>query len=382
MVKELAILFLLNLTMVIFIILVFFLVSSTGIMLVNSDLVGQRVLLAVMESFIALIAMAGTWVMVPYVIHRFTVLLNRYESIDPIGDRVKAGGNIQWLDWFFTRRKVILAGLVIFVFFLFGFMEFYAGQLDQTRPVYVTAHRGDMIDAPENTMAALESAISKGADFAELDVQMLEDGSLILMHDDNFQRTTDVNLDVAEATLEDIENLNAGAAVDWPGFEPVPMLEDVLEASKGKIRLNLELKPDDNQEEMAEAVVAAVEAAGMSRDVVFTSVDESVLHEVETINPQFRTGLIVVLTLGNLEEIPVDFFSVEIGRVNEARVERIHAAGKEVHVWTVNEESDMNEVLDLGVDGLITDDVDLANAVLREREIFRLEQITDQGGGQ
>jgi glycerophosphoryl diester phosphodiesterase len=374
MLKDLAILVALNGILILLIIGVFFAVSASAIFLVNFGVAGERFFLSVFESFIALIALGGTWVMVPYGIHRLTVLLNRFESIEPIAERVKVGGNIQWIDWFFTRKKIIAAVLVVFVFFLVGFMQFYAAQLDQVRPVYVTAHRGDVLDAPENTIAAVESAIQKGADYAELDVQMLADGNLILMHDSNFLRTTDVDLPVAEASYEEVILLNAAASMDWPEKEAVPFLDEVLETAKGRIRLNLELKTADNQAEMAVRAIQAIEAAGMEREVVITSLDESVLQEVERIKPRLRTGLIVVLTMGEVEKIPVDFFNMEISRINEDRVKKIHLAGKEVHVWTVNTEEEMQEVLNMGVDGLITDQVGVAKQVLKERAMLKIGQ--------
>lgn len=374
MAKELAILFALNASLLLFLILAFVAVSALAITMLNAGVSGQRFFLALFESLIALIALAGTWVLIPYAVHRLTVLLNRFEKIEPIAERVKTGGNIQWIDWFFTRKKVILAVLMVFVFLLVGLMEVYTQQLDQIRPVSITAHRGDMIDAPENTIAAIESAVSKGADYAEVDVQMTQDGSLILMHDSNCLRTTDVDLEVAEATREELAGLNAAAMMDWPQKEAVPFLEDVLEVARGRIRLNLELKAAGNQEEMARAVVETIETARMGKEVVVTSLNQSVLAEVEKLKPELRTGLIVILTLGDLEKIPVDFYSMELSRVNEYRVQKIHDAGKEVHVWTVNSEDDMDSVLSLGVDGLITDQVELVKQILNEREMLRIGQ--------
>ena len=168
--------------------------------------------------------------------------------------------------------------------------------------------------------------------------------------------------------------MNAAASMDWPEKEAVPFLDEVLETAKGRIRLNLELKTADNQAEMAVRAIQAIEAAGMEREVVITSLDESVLQEVEIIKPQLRTGLIVVLTMGEVEKIPVDFFNMEISRINEDRVKKIHLAGKEVHVWTVNTEEEMQEVLNMGVDGLITDQVGVAKRVLKERAMLKIGQ--------
>lgn len=373
MAKELAILAALNGLLLLLLILLFLAISALAIAMLNAGVAGQRFFLILFESLIALLALAGTWVLGPYAIHRMTVLLNRFETIDPISERVKIGGNIQWIDWFFTRKKVILAVFMIFIFLLVGLMEVYTQQLDQIRPVMITAHRGDMIDAPENTLAAIESAIAKGADYAELDVQMTGDGSLILMHDSSFLRTAGIDLDVKDASRQDVRRANAAAGMEGYKNEPVPFLEEALEAARGRIRLNLELKVSDNEEALAKGVVEAVEAAKMDSEIIVTSLDQSVLAEVEIYKPELRTGLIVILTLGDIEKIPVDFYSMEYSRVNEYRVQKIHDAGKEVHVWTVNTEEEMDRALDLGVDGLITDQVGLAMQVLDERKQLRLQ---------
>ena len=122
MAKELAILFALNASLLLFLILAFVAVSALAITMLNAGVSGQRFFLALFESLIALIALAGTWVLVPYAVHRLTVLLNRFEKIEPIAERVKTGGNIQWIDWFFTRKKVILAVLMVFCF-SFGWFD-------------------------------------------------------------------------------------------------------------------------------------------------------------------------------------------------------------------------------------------------------------------
>ena len=109
-------------------------------------------------------------------------------------------------------------------------------------------------------MAALEQAITDKADIAEIDVQQLKDGTLIVMHDAGFKRTTGMDLPVWEADYEQVKNLDAGSYFSYEfAGEPVPTLEDMLAAAKGRIQLMIELKPTGYEQNMVEGVLALIE---------------------------------------------------------------------------------------------------------------------------
>src|SRR5699024_3701521 len=103
------------------------------------------------------------------------------------------------------------------------------GVIEGMQKPLITAHRGNSEDAPDDTMAAFQSALDAGADMVELDVQQLGDGSLIIMHDSNFQRTTGIDLNVWEADAGMEAEMDAGSwfSEEFAG-EPVPTLEEAI----------------------------------------------------------------------------------------------------------------------------------------------------------
>ncbi len=106
------------------------------------------------------------------------------------------------------------------------------------------AHRGASGTFPENTLSAFRAAIDAGADMCELDVQLTRDGTVVVIHDDTVDRTTDGNGEVAELTLEEIKRLDAGAKFKGGALkdERIPTLDEVFALTTGKCGLNIELK--------------------------------------------------------------------------------------------------------------------------------------------
>src|SRR6516225_6317825 len=111
------------------------------------------------------------------------------------------------------------------------------------QPPFTSAHRGHSAAAPENTLAALSAAWQAGATVAEIDLRMTADGELVLMHDRTLDRTTTGHGPVSQSSLAELKRLDAGT---WfaPAFagEPIPRFDEVLEWSRGKIGLLVELK--------------------------------------------------------------------------------------------------------------------------------------------
>lgn len=111
-------------------------------------------------------------------------------------------------------------------------------------PVQITAHRGASGSAPENTLIALQKAIEAGADYAEIDVQETSDGRLVLLHDPDLKRTTGLKKNIWQTTYNELKHLDAGSWFsDEFSAERIPLLEDAIELVRGKMLLNIELKP-------------------------------------------------------------------------------------------------------------------------------------------
>lgn len=256
-----------------------------------------------------------------------------------------------------NRLLVILSTLTILIgSFLFLWVTIEEEASYNSRSVGITAHRGSSYEAPENTLIAIEKAISNGATHVEIDVQLTKDGELILLHDETFKRTTGIEKRPDEMTLEETKQLDAGI---WFGEEfegeKIPTLQEVIDFCKGKITLNIEIKGSNHSPEICDALVSIIQKNHFSNDCVITSLNYEDLVRIEELNPLIDTGYIMFVALGDLSDLNIDFYSIEASNVNEEFVNVAHELGREVHVWTINEESDMLEMLAYGVDNIITD---------------------------
>jgi len=191
------------------------------------------------------------------------------------------------------------------------------------------------------------------------------DGTLVVTHDTNLRRVSGVDLDVWEASAEQISALEAGSHFDetFRG-EPVPSLDQVLEALKGRLRLNLELKTHGRERGFADAVIEAIQRHGVSETCVVTSLDADLLREVRGMSPGLRLGLILTATSVWAPPVDVDLYSVEQEVATMAFIRLAHQEGREVHVWTVNTRADMERFIARGTDSLITDHPRLARQLL------------------
>ncbi len=238
------------------------------------------------------------------------------------------------------------------------------------KTVEITGHRGASGLAPENTMVALMKAIEFGADFSELDVQETADGTIVLMHDDSLQRTTNLAAPIWEKSYEDLQALEAGAwfSDEFKG-EPIPTLKSIIGAVRGKMKLNIELKMSGHEKQLTEKVVAMVEEEDFIKECILTSFDFSAVKKIRQLNNKIKAGFI-------FSEIPededvftanVDLLSVNKKIVTKEFVQQAHANNKEVHVWTVNDPDDMRRLIALGVDNIITNYPNILKEVLTEK---------------
>jgi glycerophosphoryl diester phosphodiesterase len=232
----------------------------------------------------------------------------------------------------------------------------------------VTAHRGSSVAAPENTLAAVEHAITDGADWVEIDVQEIADGTVIVFHDGDLRRLGGVSLRTRESTYDDLNQIDIGS---WlaPQYadQRIPTLEQVLELCRNRIRVNIELKyygPDGNLEQ---SVIDIVERYEMESQVVLMSLKRSGILRAKSLRPDWTMGFLTAVALGNLTKIDVDFLAVSTSLATRSLIYSAHRAGKEVHVWTVNDPVQMWALITRGVDNLITDVPALARTVLDER---------------
>lgn len=244
------------------------------------------------------------------------------------------------------------------------------------KPV-IMAHRGASAACPENTLAAFQKAIDDKADWIELDVQMTKDGVVVCTHDPNLKRVAGVNRTVASMNYEDIRKLDVGKrfAAEYEG-EWIPTLEEVLQLTAGKIKLNIEMKPTGREIGFEQAVVDLIYQYGMEYDCMICSMNYQTLKNVKSIAPNIPTTYVLSMIYTNAWNLEaVDAFSIHYLMITPTLVYNIKSAGKDLYAWTINDEETMELMLERGVDGVITDDTLLATRVILGR--YAPESIVD-----
>jgi glycerophosphoryl diester phosphodiesterase len=243
-------------------------------------------------------------------------------------------------------------------------------------PVLVIAHRGFSGQAPENTLAAFRKAIDAGSDAIEFDVRFSKDGHLVLIHDDTVDRTTEGKGKVSELTLEELKKLDAGS---WKGTaftgERIPTLKEALDLARGRILLDIEIKDGDqgsrSMVDLADLTLEAVQKAGMEGQVLFSSFDRGAVERVRTRAPHIPVAYLTDKPWSSPLEasggMPLRILDVRRSSVNPANVALARQGGIRVLVWTANTPEDMEKLVTLGVDGIITDHPDRLIDLLKNR---------------
>lgn len=236
--------------------------------------------------------------------------------------------------------------------------------------IQITAHRGSSKTAPENTMSAIEAAIEEMADYAEIDVQLTADGVVVLGHDSSLRRVAGVNRSIGSMTWEELQQIDVGSwfSDDFSGEAP-PSLDEVMEACKGKINLNIEIKNAGKNSELPQKVVELVQQHGMEEQCVVTATSLSYLVKIKELAPEVHTGYIVSAAYGDFySNDAVDFISIRSNFVTDSLVLKVHEQGKAVHAWTVNSKNEIERMQILKVDNIITDNPVLAREILYREE--------------
>ncbi len=236
------------------------------------------------------------------------------------------------------------------------------------------AHRGLALEAPENTMLAFAKAIAAGAIYVETDVHASADGIAVIAHDPDLKRVAGRDVRIDQLTFAELRRIDLG------DDQTFCSLAEALDGFPDT-RFNIDVK----SRAAVDPTIAAVLAARASQRVLVSSFDEgrrrAVLKGLPGVVSSSSARLfLVALLAGKAGLSPVlrralrGLVAVQVPekaiglRITSARmIRRLHDAGVEVHIWTVNDPARINELLDLGVDGIVTDRADLALEVVRSR---------------
>jgi glycerophosphoryl diester phosphodiesterase len=234
--------------------------------------------------------------------------------------------------------------------------------------VLVIAHRGAAGKAPENTLASVRRAVADGADWVEIDVQETRDGKIVVVHDSDFMKLANNPLKVWEGDLNQIQKIDIGSWFD-PAFsaERTPTLEQVLTETRDRATLLIELKYYGHDQALEQRVIDIVESMDMADQVKIMSLKLEGVQKFKQLRPQWTGGLLAATAVGDLSLLDVDFLAVKSSMASHGFIRRAQAQGKDVFVWTVNDAMSLSRWMSMGVDGVITDDPELAKAVLAQR---------------
>lgn len=234
----------------------------------------------------------------------------------------------------------------------------------------IIGHRGASGHAPENTLPAFEKAIEMGADGVELDLWPAKDGTPVVIHDEELERTHQHHGKVTAMDVADLRGLD------------IPSYAQVLELAQGKLVVFTELK-GPREDKVAEAIHHAVSADGWSYAALpVISFNHAQLERMKRAHPDIRIG--ASFSRKMLEHIPAaeqgDFmltrarnmqaFAInpDYRLVTPELVERAHAAGLQVNVWTVNAPDAMRDLMAMGVDSIMTDYPDRLHDIVHGQE--------------
>ena len=218
----------------------------------------------------------------------------------------------------------------------------------------VIAHRGASGERPENTLSAYTLAVEQGADMIEIDLHRTRDEAIVVTHDELLEGLGGAG-EIAGATLAQVRALDAGEG------ERVPTLDEVLDAFGERIAFNLELKRATDREYagLEQAALAAVERRGLLPRMLFSSFYDPVLARLRSLSPAARVGLLISRkfphrAVARAKALGAEALHPEDSIATPELVREAHDAGLLVHVFTVDEETELRRFLDMGVDGIFT----------------------------
>lgn len=220
-------------------------------------------------------------------------------------------------------------------------------------------HRGAMGLEPENTLRSFRRAEAEGADLIELDLWLSKDGHLVILHDENVDRTTNGSGPVSGMTLAEIRRLDAGMG------ETVPTFDEVLSA------VDLPIQAEIKTVDAADAVLRTIRDRDLTDRVTVTSFKAEIVERAGETFPGLRTGLIFSGVpdgcIAAAKSVRADQLCVGISGLDARTVEEAHRAGLEVLAWPVNDVERLERALECGADGVTTDFPDRLRAALDDQ---------------
>ena len=265
-------------------------------------------------------------------------------------------------------KKTALFGAGFAFTLLFSpFQQAFAAETTgELRKVDNVAHRGATGYAPENTIAAFDKGVEMKADHIEIDVQRSKDGELVIIHDTTVDRTTDGTGNVKDLTFEQIRSLDAGS---WKGEEfkgeKIPTFDEILDRYHGKVGILIELKAPELYPGIEAQVAEELKERNLDKPqnekIIIQSFNFESMKITNSLLPKVPIGVLTSnrahTTEQALKEFATyaDYFNPSYGIVTKELVDQVHALGMKIQSWTVRSQEAADFLLEMNVDGIITD---------------------------
>jgi len=246
--------------------------------------------------------------------------------------------------------------------------------LDNTSPI-AFAHRGGTSAAPENTLRAFNDAVTLGYRYIETDVHATSDGKLVAFHDNDLQRTCGKPWRIEETDWSTLSTARIA------GTDPIPLLIDLL-TTWPDVRINIDCKSDAAMQPL----IATIRSTNcLDRICVGSFSDKRLRHIRSELGPGLCTSMgpqeVARLVLGSTTGIPINpsqhalVAQVPVRQgpipvVTRKSITRAHQLGLQVHVWTIDDPIEIGQLLDLGVDGVMSDDTRALKDVFVARKLW------------
>lgn len=282
-----------------------------------------------------------------------------------------------------TLIRITGIGLLLTAFIYVHAQDYFRGEpIPEGAPLNI-AHRGASGHAPENTLAAVQLAMDMGADMIEIDLHFSRDGEAIVIHDATLDRTTNGSGQVKEFTTEELQKLDAGSWFDekFEG-ERLPTLGEVLALIDGKVQILIELKQGKSGRYpgLEKRTIELVNQYGARDWAVLQSFEDETVIELRRQDPNLEVHKLIGGAMpdlpayfdgqpvwGNILNFPgVQAINPHYLSLNPRFIHQAHARNLKVFTWTVNQPEDMQKLIDMGIDGIITNYPDRLKKLLEE----------------
>lgn len=236
----------------------------------------------------------------------------------------------------------------------------------------IIGHRGGAAAYPENTLAAFKNAVKLGVDGVEFDVQLTQDGEVVVIHDELIDRTMTGNGLVKDYTLQELRQMSAGSFFNSKfEQEKIPTLVEVLEVVKDLEVINIELKNYLQYPELEEKVLKLIKQFEIEDQVIISSFNHYSLQKLKKLQPEIKTGALLMAKIINPSDYSFkrgfDALHLHFLTADKDIIEKSHFMGIQVNVYTVNSPEAVAELLAKGVDMIMTDDPEMALKVRKNR---------------